>query len=203
MKHLQIMALPIVALSILLGACDQKTETPSSTPESEASDDMSANDEAEPAVVASMAANARDNVLTLGGLADLRVGEPIPANSTWAIRGAQVNDACLTASSSQYPGAYAIITGGNVRRITIGERSDVKVVEGVGVGATESDVKKWFVGVREEPHKYIASPAKYLTAPNAASGNNASVRFEIGADRRVGLIHVGTMPELALVEGCS
>jgi hypothetical protein len=41
-----------------------------------------------------------------------------------------------------------------------------------------------------------------LTAPNAASGDPA-LRFEIGADGKVSLIHVGTMPVLGYVEGCA
>ena len=52
------------------------------------------------------------------------------------------------------------------------------------------------------PHKYGAAPAKYLTAPNAPSGDSA-LRFEIGSDGKVSLIHVGTMPVLAYVEGCA
>ena len=57
-------------------------------------------------------------------------------------------------------------------------------------------------GFREEPHKYVDAPAKYLTAPNADSGGPA-LRFEIGQDGKVSLIHVGLMPVLAYVEGCA
>jgi hypothetical protein len=141
-------------------------------------------------------------VIGLEGLGDLRIGQPPPAGGSWAERGAQTGDACRTVTSPDYPGVYAIVTDGAVRRITVGQRSDVKLVEGVGVGSPEKDVKAWFAGFREEPHKYEDAPAKYLTAPNAASGDSA-VRFEIGADGLVKLIHVGTMPVLAYVEGCS
>ena len=80
--------------------------------------------------------------------------------------------------------------------------ADGTVLQGIGVGATEADVKKWFGGFREEPHKYEDAPAKYLTAPNADSGDPA-VRFEIGGDGKVKLIHVGMAPVLGYVEGCS
>ena len=53
-----------------------------------------------------------------------------------------------------------------------------------------------------QPHEYSEAPAKYLTAPNAESGDPA-LRFEIGADRKVSLIHVGTKPVLFYVEGCA
>lgn len=141
-------------------------------------------------------------VLALEGLGDLKVGEAVPAGSSWAERGAQESDACRTVSSPDFPGAYAIVTEGKVRRITIGQRSDVKLVEGIGVGAREADVKAAFPGFRETPHKYVAAPGKYLTAPGAGRGGPA-LRFEIGEDGRVSLIHVGTIPVLGYVEGCS
>ncbi len=89
-----------------------------------------------------------------------------------------------------------------MRRVTVGQRSDVKLIEGIGVGATEVEVRAAFPGFREAPHEYEEAPAKYLTAPNADSGDPA-LRFEIGADRKVSLMHVGTMPVLGYVEGCA
>jgi hypothetical protein len=152
-----------------------------------------------PAVSADVPAGS---VLTLDGLGALKIGEPVPAGSGWAERGAQVSDACRTVTSPDFPGVYAIVEGGKVRRITVGGRSGVKLIEGIGTGATEAQVRAAFPGFREEPHKYVQAPAKYLTAPNAARGDPA-LRFEIGADRKVSLIHVGTMPVLGYVEGCA
>ena len=70
---------------------------------------------------------------------------------------------------------------GRVRRITVGERSRVRLVEGIGVGSTEAEPRAALPGFRQDPHEYVEPPAKYLTAPNAANGESA-VRFEIGAD---------------------
>ena len=145
--------------------------------------------------------SADANTLALEGLGDLRIGQPVPAGSTWAERGAQASDTCRTVSSPDYPGVYAIVEGGKVRRITLGQRSNIKLAEGIGVGAAEKDVLAWFP-FPATPHKYVEPPAKYLTAPNAESGGPA-LRFEIGAGRKVSLIHVGTMPVLGYVEGCS
>lgn len=145
---------------------------------------------------------ASARVIGLEGLGDLRIGQSVPANGSWAERGAQIGDACRTVSSPEYPGVYAIVSDGKVRRITVGQRSNVKLAEGMGVGATEKGVEKWFAGFREEPHNYEDAPAKYLSAPKAASGDSA-LRFEIGRDGKVRLIHVGTMPELGYVEGCA
>lgn len=148
------------------------------------------------------AATADAKVLTLEGLGALKIGQPVPGNTSWAARGAQASDACTTVSSPDYPGVYAIVGGGKVRRISVGKRSDVKLIEGIGVGATEKQVMAAFPGFRDTPHKYVDAPAKYLTAPNAESGDPA-LRFEIGSDRTVTIIHVGTAPVLGYVEGCS
>lgn len=142
------------------------------------------------------------DILTLEGLGALRVGQAAPAGGGWAERGAQISDSCRTISSADHPGVYAIVEDGKVRRITVGSGSDVKLVEGVGVGAAEAEVRAAFPGFRSEPHKYSEAPAKYLTAPNAGSDDPA-LRFEIGADGRVALVHVGTKPVLFYVEGCA
>ncbi|MEH6757362.1 MAG: hypothetical protein V7676_07610 [Parasphingorhabdus sp.] len=141
------------------------------------------------------------NILSLTGLGDLRIGEPVPATSNWSARGAQASDECIIMSSPDYAGAYAIVEGGAVQRISIGDRSPVKLAQGIGPGASEAAAKKYFP-FPETPHKYEDAPAKYLTAPNADSGD-AALRIEIGSDGKVSVIHVGTMPVLAYVEACS
>jgi hypothetical protein len=178
------------------------TATAPTPPEAPATTTAAATDAAPPAPVPSIAASPAAAVLALEGLGPLRIGQPLPAEGGWAERGAQASDTCRIASSPAYPGVYAIVERGTVQRITLGQRSTVKLAEGIGVGASEAEVRKWFGGFREEPHKYVAAPAKYLTAPNAASGDPA-LRFEIGADGKVSEIHVGVMPVLGYVEACS
>lgn len=144
---------------------------------------------------------ASGGVLALEGLGDLVIGEPVPAGSSFAERGAQIGDTCRTVSSPQFPGVYAITEGkgGPVRRITVGGRSTVKLAEGIGVGATEQEVRAAFPGFRSTPHKYFSAPGRYLTQP----GSDPRLRFEIGTDAKVSLIHAGLMPELGYVEGCA
>ncbi len=155
-----------------------------------------------PTAAASIAPVDSRNVITLAGLGALKVGQAVPADSGWAERGAQASDTCRTVTSPDVPGVYAIVEGGKVRRISAGQRSEVKLVEGIGAGASEAEVNAAFPGFRSEPHKYVEAPARYLTAPNAASGEPA-LRFEIGADGKVSIFHLGTMPQLGYVEGCS
>lgn len=188
-----------VAITLAMAACSPAQKTPA---EPAPVPPRSAPATPAPMPTPPATPTAASKVLGLEGLGDLRIGQPIPTGSSWAARGAQASDSCTTVSSPDYPGAYAIVTDGKVQRITLGQRSDVKLAEGIGVGDTEADVKKWFAGFREEGHKYEEAPAKYLTAPNAASGDPA-LRFEIGADGRVKLIHIGVAPVLGYVEGCS
>ena len=148
------------------------------------------------------AAATAANVLTLQGLGALRIGQAVPADGGWRERGAQISDECRTVSSPDHPGVYAIVESGKVRRITVGRGSAVRLAEGVGTGSTEAQVRAAFPGLRDEPHKYSDKPAKYLNAPNAGSGDPA-LRFEIGDDGKVSLVHVGTKPVLFYVEGCA
>ncbi len=142
------------------------------------------------------------NLLTLEGLGELRIGKPIPVGSKWAELDTQISDTCRTVSNPDYPATYAIVEDNIVRRITVSQGSNVRLVENIGVGSSEKEVGDSFGGFRKEPHKYQAAPAKYLTAPNASSGEPA-LRFEIGGDGKVDLMHVGTMPVLIYVEGCA
>ena len=196
MKHILTLA-PLV----LLAACNSQP-APESAPEDQAADALPVppvEPKASPAAPEQAAPDP--NILRLEGLGDLRIGEKVPAGSSWAVRGAQASDACLVLSSPDYPGAYAIVEGDKVRRISIGQRSRVKLVEGIGPGATEAEVTQYFP-FPATPHKYVDAPGKYLTAPNASSGDPA-LRFEIGSDGTVSQIHVGTMPVLGYVEACS
>lgn len=188
----------------LLAACSSQ---PSNDADPAAEDGSSTAAPAGPAASKPSAPAAPDDtaqaadILSLAGLGDLRIGEAVPAGSSWGEKGAQVSDACRVLSSPDYPGAYAIAEGGKVRRISLGQQSTVTLAEGIGPGASEAAVKRHFP-FPETPHKYVEAPAKYLTAPNAGSGASA-LRFEIGSDGKVSQIHVGTMPVLGYVEACS
>ena len=194
-----------VAIALILAACSSERPTAPDNRDSEAeagATEITANRSTPPEPVARPAPPPAAALLTLEGLGNLRIGRPIPLGSTWTERGAQASDTCRTVSSPDFPGVYAIVEGGKVRRISAGQRSTVRLTENVGVGSTEKQVRDWFAGFRAEPHEYEEAPAKYLTAPRAASGDPA-LRFEIGRDGEVSTVHVGTMPVLGYVEGCA
>ncbi|HEX8469911.1 MAG TPA: hypothetical protein VF633_02260 [Brevundimonas sp.] len=206
MRQLWPFTASIAALILATGACSREPSSDAASVPGSPETTAPAAPAIQPTPVsvpeAAPATDASSKVLALEGLGALRIGQPVPNGGSWASRGAQISDACRTVTSPDYPGIYAIVTDGEVRRITVGQRSDIKLIDGIGVGATEQAVNGAFPGFRSEPHQYEAAPAKYLTAPNAASGDPA-LRFEIGADGKVSLMHVGTMPVLGYVEGCS
>ncbi|WP_439469338.1 hypothetical protein [Blastomonas fulva] len=142
---------------------------------------------------------ATAQTLTLEGYGGLTIGKPVPAGSPWTARGAQISDGCTTLSAPDWPGAYAIVEENVVRRITVSDESEAKRIEGIGPGSTEAEVRKAFPSFVAEPHKYVDAPAKYLTQP----GDDPRLRFEIDAEDKVSLVHVGVRPTLEYVEGCA
>lgn len=199
-------AFTLIAIAAALVACSPSTADQTGTAPTAATDRATgptaqAPSSAPASKAALTSAATGDRVLSLGGLGPLRVGEALPAGGSWAVAGDQAGDGCRAARSKAYPGVYALVEGGTVRRITVRQGSDVTLVEGLGVQSTETDVRTSFPGFRSEPHKYEDAPAKYLTAPKASERESA-LRFEIGADGKVEAIHVGQMPQLAYVEGC-
>ncbi len=199
--------LPLLPITLALAACSSGSDNSSNqadgggaTTRQSASDTVGSTNEAMMPPAPKVASSTK--VIGLEGLGNLRIGAPVPAQGDWAVRDAQTGTACRTISSPNYPGVYAIVEDDKVQRITVGQRSDINLIEGIGVGASEKDVMKAFPGFRSEPHKYEDAPAKYLTAPNAGK-DDPGLRFEIGQDGKVKMIHVGLMPALGYVEGCA
>lgn len=195
----------LCAIGLTLAACS--SEQPSDTRDNgrgsgvTTSQGVARSDEPAREVVSPPTSSAT-KLLDLRGLGDLRIGQPIPAGSKWTERGAQISDTCRLVGNPDFPGTYVIVEDGNVRRISAGEGSKIRLAENIGVGSTEKEVRSWFGGFRNEPHAYQAAPAKYLTAPNA-SRNDPALRFEINGEGFVDIVHVGLMPQLAYVEGCA
>lgn len=177
----------------LLAACSPEVEEP-------VSDETITTPPAAESATPTLATSADPNTLALEGLAELRIGQPIPSGSSFASRGAQIpGSTCRTASSPDYHGVIGMTVDGELRRITVSKTSKVALAEGISAGATEAEVRAAFPGFEESPHKYLAAPGKYLTQPGA----DPRLHFEIGTDKSVSLIHVGALPELTWVEGCA
>ena len=90
-------------------------------------------------------------------------------------------------------------------RISVARDTSVHTSEGFGVGDTAEEIREAY-GDRlvETPHKYIESPAAYLTVWTVPPPPDSSARgivYEVGPDARVAYIHAGTA-SIQYVEGC-
>lgn len=179
---------------LLLAGCGSE---PAAEPDAAAPVVADAPEAAVPAPPTPAVATAQ--TLTLEGYGGLVIGKPVPEGSPWAARGAQIPGGCTTISAPDWPGAYAIVEDNVVRRISVSNKSEAKLVEGIGPGSTEAQVRAAFPSFVAEPHKYVEAPAKYLTQP----GDDPRLRFEIDAEGKVSMVHVGVMPTLTYVEGCA
>lgn len=206
-RIIALLALAPIAVITSLGACSGQRSD--SEPTSEAVGASGAGGSSLGAVSPTAAAEFGDaagpgaggRVLTLAGLGTLLFDQPPPGDGPWSERGAQASDTCRVISSADYPGVYAITERGKVRRITAGAGSNVRTIEGIGVGSTRAQVDNAFPGFRETPHEYVDG-GKYLTTPGADTREPA-VRFEMSPQGRVTAMHFGMMPTLGYVEACS
>ena len=99
------------------------------------------------------------------------------------------------------PGVYFMFVDRRLSRISLTEPSRATTPRGIGIGATEAQVRRAYPrGLRRESHEYAGSPASYLTywvRPEARG-----VRFETDTRRRVTTIHAGS-DSITAVEGCA
>ena len=146
-------------------------------------------------------------VLTAVGYDTIRIGAPPSAAEGYDLADdGSYQDSCRIYASERLPNTYAIVEDGRVMRLTAFQRegsgaSPVRTEGGIGPGSTEAEVRAAYAPLREQPHHYVAPPAKDLFF--GGSETEPGLRFEIGDDGRVTAVHAGLEPVLGYVEGCS
>ena len=101
-------------------------------------------------------------------------------------------------------GVLVMIENGVVTRISVSRNRDIATPEGIRVGDPASVVlAKYGARARVDPHKYVETPAKYVTVWRDAptNGDRRGIRYEINTDDEVAFIRVGG-PSIEYVEGC-
>lgn len=184
--------LVLVLPLLLLGACRDPSEAPSASPSTEPT---------APATAAAPATSATVDT-SLPTLAHLRFGKPVAANSGWARDAMQASDDCLIYNARTVPHAYAIVINNRLERVSFATGAAFRLPSGITLGSDEAEVRRAYPDLLAEPHKYQAAPAGYLTQPDLGAGQ-PRLRFEIGTNRKVEVIHIGLPPSLGLVEGCA
>lgn len=111
------------------------------------------------------------------------------------------NDCHYLTLRASPPKLLFMIENGRLARITVRPGSEVRTAQGVGAGAAAAEVRRAHgATLVREPHKYLETPAEYLTAwtkPNAAG-----MRYVVGREGRVEEVHAGG-PPITYVEGCA
>jgi hypothetical protein len=114
----------------------------------------------------------------------------------------QTYEGCHHINSKRYPGLAAMIQKGRVTRLSLwSDSKTLKTDKGLGVGATEAQVKRAY-GPKLEvtEHAYEGPDGHYLTY--WAVPRKRGVRYETDVHGRVSAVHVGDQT-IQLVEGCS
>lgn len=147
--------------------------------------------------------------LTVDGWGELRIGmtraeaEAVvggPANPD--LVGGPEPEICDEFRPARSPaGMLLMIERDTLTRITLVRGSTLRTTAGIAVGAGEDDVVASHPdGAEVGPHKYLPSPAAYVTVRGVGPHGRGYV-YETDTDRRVTHIHAGG-PSIHYVEGC-
>jgi hypothetical protein len=189
MRHLSL------ALVLVCCACSQADEQAAAPPPTaETATPEAAPEASKPAP----AAITKPAALGPAGLGAIVVGQAPPASLK--ADAVQISEGCQT-HTDKVRGLSVMTDGKVVTRITAMRTSKVLTAQGIGLGASEAQVRSAYPDAREEPHKYVAAPAKYLDW--RPGGGDTGLRFEINEQGKVGMIHAGRDPYLSYVEGCA
>lgn len=194
----------VVVSACLMAACGEKAAEPASAP----------------AASTSKTPVSSVDVLTSDGYGPLRIGmtkaEVISAmgdDSAPNAVGGPEPETCDQWRPARAPeGMLVMVQNGVLTRISVSKPSTLKTDHGFGVGDTAAAIKAAYgTAAVSQPHKYSEPPAEdiFVWTSGAPVGsayveNPAArgVRYEIGVDGKVEIIHVGG-PDIQLVEGCA
>jgi hypothetical protein len=108
--------------------------------------------------------------------------------------------ACRVVTLDSLPaGVHVMLVNDSVARVDVDSTSDVRTVDGAGVGDSEARIRQLYAHVETQPHKYVAN-GHYLSV---ASPNDSTRRIVFETDGSVvKRYRVGRRPEVDYVEGC-
>ena len=194
-------ALTVLALGALLAACGDRDSEPRSTASPP-----------EPAIAGPAAApEARIQAappVTPEGYGPVRIGmteaEARQVLGTQgvvpAVGGPGDVDSCHFLSvGAQPPVLLYMVEQGKVTRVTIRAGSPATTDKGLGIGATEAQVRAAYPNIETQPHKYVEG-GKDLFA--WTEKDKRGVRYELDPQGKVTHIHAGDRT-IAYVEGCA
>lgn len=195
-------------MAAMLGAC-------SSTERAETQGNEQTRQAAAPAV--EVEAEAPVATLTAQGWGPLRIGMSLteinaalgPDAEPDAV-GEPDPEACDQFRPARAPeGLLVIVEEGRLTRVSLINQAAIETDRGIKPGDGAAAVRAAYgKNLVVSPHKYVDAPGEYLTAwavgrPAQGVGDPGArgIRYEIGEDGKVAMIHAGG-PSIQYVEGC-
>jgi hypothetical protein len=146
-----------------------------------------------------------DDVITIGGLGDVRVGmtvEEAAAAAGLELTGEpDVNPDCYYVMPLGLEGVAFMVSAGTVARVDIAA-GPITTRSGAGIGSTEDEIKELFPDqIEVSDHAYVEG--NYLTFVPVDEGDDEyRVVFETDGEV-VTQYRAGRLPEVEYIEGCS
>jgi len=180
-------------------------------------DEQAAAPAAAPKAAAKAPEIARAAVLTAQGWGPLRIGMSL-AEITAALGpdaepdavGGPEPEACDQFRPARAPeGLLVMVEEGRLTRVSLINQAAIETDRGVRPGDGAAAVRAAYgKDLVVSPHKYVDAPGEYLTAwavgrpaQDVADPAARGIRYEIGEDGKVAMIHAGG-PSIQYVEGC-
>ena len=100
------------------------------------------------------------------------------------------------------PGMIVMIERDRLTRISFARNRNLRTADGFGIGFRRAAIlAKLGSAALVSPHKYEPRPAVYIDHWRGKPGNSRGIRYEIGKNNQVMMIHAGG-PSIRYVEGC-
>lgn len=205
--------------ALLAAACSEVESPPGNGSENQSAAAATAAAPA-PAAPVPAAAEPAAWVLTSEGLGPLRIGMTLAeiaaaagADSDPAAIGGPDPEACDQFRPARAPeDVLVMVEQGRLTRVSLVRDSALKTDRGIGTRAAAAEVRRAYGdALVETPHKYVETPAAYLThwtkggdrtKPYVEDPAARGIVYEVGRDGQVQAIHAGG-PAIQYVEGCA
>lgn len=185
-----------LALVVTLAACSGEPESSNSAESAEPSTDPEPSEE----------------LLTPDGWGPLRVGMSLaeviaaagPDANPDAVGGPVPGECDEFRPSNAPTGVLVMVERDVLTRISVSGNRDIRTPEGIRVGDPASRVLAAYGSrARVEPHKYVESPARYVTVwrEQSPEADPRGIRYEVDSNSDVVHLRAGG-PSIEYVEGC-
>jgi hypothetical protein len=205
-----------LALALLLAGCEEHA-APVQDNQAAGNDQVAVRAAKDAAATEPVPAQQAEPVLTAEGFGPLRIGMTLAEITNALGRDADPDavggpepEQCDQFRPSRAPqGLLVMVENGRLTRISLIDGATIATDRGLKLGDTAAAVRAAYgPDLVAMPHKYSDPPAEYLTAwtkvrpaPDVTDPAARGIRYEIGEDGKVAMVHTGG-ESIQYVEGC-